>query len=388
MNVWETAEAFREEVREFLDRELPPQARFDHEFTEDEELWALGYEFTRKVAQRGWIGLTWPKEYGGLGRSFADRLVLAEEIGRREAPLINNIGWGLAAGSLLAGGTHEQKLRFLPPIAKMETFWAEGLSEPDAGSDLAGLSTTASRRGDEWVINGQKTYTTWGTRADVLYLAARTDPDAPRHRGISIFCLDVHTPGVTLTPMWNIAGGRQNHTYLDDVRVPADMLIGEEGRGWDFIMRAFYESGPTVATYTVIERQLAHVVEYCRTTTRHGRKLIDDPVVRQQIAEIALAAQAERLLAWERVADAVHGRPPAFGGAIGAVVNKEHRARVAQVVSEIVGPLGFLTGHHDDRLPFGGELPDWFLRSFGNHAGGTSQVKRMVLATRGLGLPR
>jgi len=388
VTIWEDAEEFRDEVKEFLDRELPRWAGFDHEFTEDEDLWAHAFEFTRKVADRGWIGLTWPQEYGGLGRSFADRLVLAEEMGRRDAPFVNVIGWGLAAGSLLVGGTHEQKLRFLPPIARMETFWAEGLSEPDAGSDLAGLTTTAVRQGDEWVINGQKTYTTWGTRADVFYLAARTVPGASRHRGISVFCVDARSPGVTLSPMWNIAGGRQNHTYLDDVRIPAEMLIGEEGHGWDYIMRAFYASGPSVATHTVVERQLAEVVEYCQETKRHGRKLIDDPIVRQQIAEIALAAESQRLLAWEAVAGAVHGRPPPFAGATAAVVYKENRARIAQVVSEIVGPLGVLRGHRDERLPLGGELPEWFLQSFGNHAGGTSQVKRMVLATRGLGLPR
>ena len=187
-------EAWRDEVRAFLDKELPPEKEFNHEFEEDPDLWDFAREFTRKVGEQGWIGLTWPKEYGGLERTSIEKTIMMEEFTYREAPMVNMIGWGLAAGSLLVGGTHEQKLKFLPAIAKMETFWAEGLTEPDAGSDLASLQTAAVRDGDYWVVNGQKTYTTWGTHADVLYLAARTNPDVPKHKGITVFCLDLSLP--------------------------------------------------------------------------------------------------------------------------------------------------------------------------------------------------
>lgn len=380
-------EQWRREVRDFLDAELPADKEFNHEFNEDGELWEFAREFTRKVGKRGWIGLTWPEEYGGLGRPQAERLIMAEEFARRDAPFVNMIGYGLAAGTLLIGGTEEQKQRFLPEIARFDTFWAEGLTEPGAGSDLASLTTRAVRDGDDWIINGQKTYTTWGHRADVMYLAARTDPDAPRHRGISIFCLDLTLPGVSFSRLDNLGGGRQNHTYLDDVRVPGAMLIGEVGKGWSYIMSAFYAAGGISARHCEIQRMLDTVLGYCRTTVRRGRPLIEDPVVRSKLAELALMVETERLLAYESLGDARDGRTPAFAGALGHVVHKEHQPRFAQLINQIVGPLSQLrTGSR--WAPMNGDAEAWYRASYANHAGGTSQVKRMVLATRGLGLPR
>ena len=380
-------EAFRAEVRAFLDAELPPDQAFDHEFDEDDDRWAFAFEFTKKVADQGWIGLTWPVEYGGLGRSAAERTIMFEEFIYRDAPLLNAIGWGLAAGSLLVGGTEDQKKRFLPEIARFERFWAEGLTEPDSGSDLASLSTRAVPDGDEWVVNGQKTYTTWGHRADVLYLAARTDPDAPRHKGISIFCLDLSLPGISFSPLHNLGGGRQNHTYLDDVRVPGDMLIGRQGEGWSYIMNAFYAGGGGGGHHAKMQRQLEQVLAYCRTTTRDGVLLIRDPLVRSQLAELAVMVDTERLLAYESLGNFEQGRPPQFAGALGVVVMKEGQSRFAQLCNQIVGPLGQVKAG-SRWAPMGGDPEAWYRQSYANHAGGASQVKRMVLATRGLGLPR
>ena len=377
---------WRREVIEFLDRELSPDQAFDVEFCEDDDRWDFAVEFTRKVGARGWIGLTWPTEYAGLGRTLTERFIFFEEMNRREAPLVNMIGWGLAAGTLLVGGTHEQKARFLPPIARMETFWAEGLSEPGAGSDLADLRTTARLDGDQWVINGEKTYTTWGSRADVLYLAARTNPDVPRHKGISVFCVELDRPGVHMSPLWNIAGGRQNHFYFDDVRIPNDMLLGEIDQGWRYIMSAFYSSGATYLPHAQYERKMRVLTRYCSQTRRRGRLLIDDPLVRDRLAELATIVEVERVLAYARLSAVEHGEVTSSDGTMQAVVTKENRLRFARLANEIGGPLGQLSAGPGAAAE--GELPDWYLRSFGNHAGGTSQVKRMQLATRGLGLPR
>ena len=169
---------WREEVRDFLDTELPARFEKSTEWCEDEDFWAFATAFTRKVSAKGWIGLTWPTEYGGLARPPVDQLIFSEEFTYRDAPLVNTIGWGLAAGALLRGGTEAQKQKFLPPIQWTEVLWAEGYTEPEAGSDLASLTTRAVRDGDEWVISGQKTFTTWGSHADLLYCAARTDPEA------------------------------------------------------------------------------------------------------------------------------------------------------------------------------------------------------------------
>ena len=270
---------WREEVSDFLDTELPARWEKSTEWCEDEDFWSFAIDFTRKVSAQGWIGLTWPKDYGGLARPPIDQLIFSEEFTYRDAPLVNAIGWGLAAGALLRGGTQAQKQKFLPAIQRTEVLWAEGYTEPEAGSDLASLITRAVRDGDEWVIGGQKTFTTWGTHADMLYCAARTDPDAPRHRGITIFGLPIDQRGVSFGPLFNIGGGRQNHTFLDGARVPHENMIG-------------------------------------------------------QVGQLALGSR------WTPI-DVANGGPEA-----------------------------------------------WFRTSIRNHAGGTPQVKRMVLATRGLGLPR
>jgi alkylation response protein AidB-like acyl-CoA dehydrogenase len=379
--------AFRKEVQAFLDAELPPDKAFDHEFEEDDALWDFAFSFTRKVGEKGWIGLTWPVEYGGLGRTLTERLIVAEEFAYRDAPLVNVIGYGLAAGTLLAGGTDEQKKRFLPGIARFDQFWAEGLTEPDSGSDLASLTTRAVKDGSDWIVNGQKTYTTWGHHADVMYLAARTNPDAPRHAGISIFCADLKAPGVHMTPLYNLGGGRQNHTFFDDVRIPGDMMLGEEGQGWSYIMNAFYHSGGAAAHHCELQRMLDELLEYCRHTTRGGVALIKDPIVRSQLAELEYIIEGERLLAYESVSNVMTGRPPMFGGALGVVVMKENQPLFAQICNQIVGPLAQLrTGSR--WAPIDGNPEAWYRQSYANHAGGTSQVKRMVLATRGLGMPR
>lgn len=381
---------WREEVRDFLDAELPEEWEKSTEFCEDEDFWEFAESFTRKLSAKGWIGLTWPKEYGGQGRPVIDQLIYAEELTYREAPVMNSIGWGLAAGALLYGGTHEQKAKFLPSIARTDVRWAEGYTEPASGSDLASLSTRAVRDGDEWVINGQKTYTTWGSHADVLYLAARTDPDAPRHRGISIFCFPLDQDGVSFGALHNIGGGRQNHTYIDNGRVPHENMIGAEGRGWDLIMGSFY-GGNIGAAYMDEQRRLDKIIDYCQTTRRSGRLLIDDPLVRDHLAEMDMIVQSQRLLTYESLSNIQSGRPPAYAGAIGTVVQKEAMPRFAELTNQIVGPLGQLkTGSRWAPMPDdpNGGPEAWYRHSFRNHAGGTSQVKRMVLATRGLGLPR
>jgi alkylation response protein AidB-like acyl-CoA dehydrogenase len=382
--------AWREEVRDFLDQELPTEWQKSTEFCEDEDFWEFAIAFTRKVSAKGWIGLTWPKEYGGLGRPTIDQLIYSEEMTYRDAPIVNTIGWGLAAGALLSSGSHEQKLKHLPGIAATDQLWAEGYTEPGAGSDLASLTTSASRDGDEWVVNGQKTFTTWGSHADVMYLAARTDPDVPRHRGISIFKFDLKQPGVSFGPLFNLGGGRQNHTYIDNARVPHDNMIGTEGRAWDMIMGSFY-GGNIGAAYMDMQSRLDRLVAYCKTTKRGGRLMIDDAVVRDRLAEMEIIIQSQRMLTYESLSNMQAKRPPVYAGAISAVVQKEAMPRFAELTNLVVGPLGQLalgsqwTPMGDDA---NGGPEAWFRHSFRNHAGGTSQVKRMVLATRGLGLPR
>jgi 3-oxocholest-4-en-26-oyl-CoA dehydrogenase alpha subunit len=380
---------WRAEVREFLRTELPPGEEFYLDYDEDGDRWKFAVEFSKRVAAKGWIGLTWPRQYGGLERTAIEQYILVEEFHLAEAPLINLIGWSLAAGILLYGGTEAQKATMLPAIAGMKTIWAEGLTEPGAGSDLAGLTTSAARSPDgwHWIVRGQKTYTTFGARSDVLLTIARTDPDRPRrHEGLSIFAVDLRAPGVTIQPLWNIAGGRQNHIFLDDVVVPGSQLIGEVNRGWEYITRSFYAGGVPFLRHSTMERKYRMLLEYCKRTSRGGQLLIDQPGNRARLAEISVLIEAQRVLAETALSDNVNGRR-SDAGAMYQVLAKEYIPRFAQLAYEVVGPLAQLSPQ-SPYAALAGQVQAWYLQAFGNHAAGTPQIKRMVLATRSLGLPR
>ncbi|MDS1116548.1 acyl-CoA dehydrogenase family protein [Gordonia westfalica] len=375
-------EAWRAEVRGFLDAELPEGHAFNPEFDDAPEQWAIAVEFSKKFAAKGWIGLTWPKAYGGKELPPVANQILLEELYAADAPLINSVGIFLAAGTILVGGTEEQKKRLLPDIANMRTLWAEGLTEPGAGSDLGSLRTKAVREGDDWVITGEKAFTSWGPMSDVLYVAARTSPDAELRDAVSIFVVDLKSPGVTLHPMRNYGGGVQSSTFLDHVRVPGSALIGEEGKGWQYIMRAFYASGTVEPIYAMQEARLRDLVKHCKNIP--GK--LDDPHVRADLAELAGIVQTQRLLAYEIIGDNAHGRQTAWGGGVQQVAAKEYEPLFAQIYDRVLGPSSQLrSGKY---APLNGKPEAWYRQSFANHAGGTSQLKRMVLATRGLGLPR
>jgi 3-oxocholest-4-en-26-oyl-CoA dehydrogenase alpha subunit len=376
-------EAWRAEVRAFLDAELPKENAFNPEFDDAPDQWAIAVEFSKKVAAQGWIGLTWPVEYGGRGWPPVMNQILLEELYAADAPMVNGVGIFLAAGTILVGGTEEQKKRLLPDIANMRTLWAEGLTEPEAGSDLGSLQTKAVREGDEWVITGQKAFTSWGPMSDVLYVAARTATDPAARNAISIFVVDLRSPGVTLHPMRNYGGGVQSSTYLDHVRVPATSLIGEEGMGWQYIMRAFYASGTVEPIYAMQEARLRDLVAHCKSIP--GK--LDDPHVRGGLADLAEMIQTQRLLAYEIIGDAAHGRRTAWDGGVQQVAAKEYEPEFAQIYDRVLGPTSQLRPGSPYAV-IDGKPEAWYRQSFANHAGGTPQLKRMVLATRGLGLPR
>ncbi|WP_372734552.1 acyl-CoA dehydrogenase family protein [Nocardioides sp.] len=380
-------DAWRQEIREFLAAELPPEHAFNTEFDDAPDQWRIAVEFSRKVAAQGWIGLTWPTEYGGGGRPISELLVLLEEFAAADAPMVNSVGVFLVAGTLLVGGTEEQKHRLLPEISQMTTLWAEGLTEPEAGSDLGSLRTTAVREGEGWVIDGQKAYTSWGPMSDMLFVAARTASDPSPSGSISIFCVDLKAEGVTLHPMRNFGGGIQSTTYLDHVRVGPEALIGEVGKGWGYIMKAFYASGGVEPIYAQQEARLRRLVSHCRTTRGPQGLLIEQTRVIDGLAELARMVQGQRLLAYEHIGNTMAGRMTPYEGGVLPVLAKEWEPLFAQVFDEVLGQSSQLTAG-TEHAPLGGAPEAWYRQSFANHAGGTPQVKRMVLATRGLGLPR
>jgi alkylation response protein AidB-like acyl-CoA dehydrogenase len=385
-------EALRAEVRDWLDRELPAEYEgFQWDFEEDLERWAFYRQFWKKQGEQRWLEPTWPREYGGAEMSARQARVIKEELDRRRAGGFAGIGM-MVGPSILRVGTEEQKAFFLPAMAAGEIMWAEGYTEPDAGSDLASLRTRAVLDGDEWVIDGQKTFCTAGHHCNWFIVAARTDPDASkRHKGISYFLTPMDAPGIELRPLENIADGRQNLVLIDGLRVPSDRMLGDLNQGWQQVWFGLggnpiptfadddpgpeedYEPGPTGHAWV-----LEQLVRYCRSTTRRGTALADDPVVRKQLTDLAIGVEVEKLLWYEGHCD--------YGMHLHAAIFKEFQPEFAQTCMEILGPLGQIqTG---EWAPLAGEIDRIYRRSFGNHAGGTSQVKRMVVATRALGLPR
>jgi alkylation response protein AidB-like acyl-CoA dehydrogenase len=385
-------EALRDDVRTWLEDELPPELEgFQWDFEEDPDRWAFMRRFWRKQGEKRWLEPTWPREYGGAEMSARQARVVREEFDRRRAGGFAGIGMILGP-AFLRLGSPEQKAQILPGMAAGEIMWAEGYTEPDAGSDLAALQTRAELDGDEWVINGQKTFCTAGHHCNWVMVAARTDPDSSlRHKGLTWFYAPMETPGLELRPLYNLADGRQNVLFFDDFRVPAGNILGDLNQGWNQVWFGLggtpapvYDDGdpgpeleyePPVTGYAWVLDQL---VAYCKVNLRGGRPLIEDPLVQHQLAQLAIGVEIEKLLWQEDCCE--------FGGHLHQAITKEFQPEFGQRCMEILGPLGIIQG--GEWAPLAGEIDRIYRRSFGNHAGGTSQVKRMVVATRALGLPR
>jgi alkylation response protein AidB-like acyl-CoA dehydrogenase len=379
-------EAFRREVRDFLAVEIPrdwPGRQFTS-ITHEE--WLQAREFDRKLATKGWLTLAWPKEYGGQERSHLEQLVFQEEMGYHHAP--NGGGW--AHGPVFVGptiyhyGSDEMKQRFLPPISRGEAVWCQGFSEPAAGSDLASLQTRAVRDGDDFVVNGTKHFVGQGARAGWCILAVRTDPDSPRHKGVSTMLLDMHSPGVTTEPMPTMPMyGAQTRIILDDVRIPASQLVGEENRGFYQMMSTMDFERNRIMNAAEVNRVIDDLWAYAR-----DRGLLRDPVVRHKLIDRKIEAKTAILhnyrIGWLLNA----GKIPNYEASIGKVFTEELRKRAAATGMEVLGLYSQLS-LGEPHSPDLGKLQDFYLAMVSaTIVGGSSEIQRNVIATRGLGLPR
>lgn len=385
-------EALRAEVKEWLDAELPNDMEgFQWDFDEDPDRWAFYRQFWRKQGAMRWIEPTWPREFGGAEMSPRQALIVRDEFDRRRAGVMAGIHRSVGP-VIMRLGTPEQKARFLPGMAGGEIMWGECYTEPDAGSDLASLRTRAVRDVDDWVISGQKTMSTAAHQCNWLIVAARTDPDpSKRHRGVTFFLVPRHLPGIEMQPMFNIAGGRQNFIFFDEVRVPADNVIGDVDKGWQQVWLRVggdpipvyddHDPGPEREFEPCARGKgyaLNQLLEYARTTTRGRAALAADPRVRQTLIELIVGVEIEKLLGYEEKCS--------YGPDLHAAISKEFEPELAQAGLDVIGPLGLIEA--GPQAPLGGAFDRVYRQSFGNHAGGTSQLKRMVIATRMLGLPR
>jgi alkylation response protein AidB-like acyl-CoA dehydrogenase len=379
-------EEFRQEIRDFLEGEIKQGL-----WQPSCDAWIMGHdpEFTKRVAKKGWIGLTWPKEHGGQGRSFIDRLILTEEMLRYGAPAAchwfadRQIG-----GAIVHYGTEEQKKELLPIILKGEAYVGLGMSEPDAGSDLASLKTKAVEDGDYYIIDGQKTWTSGGSHMNWIYLVARTDPDAPKHRGISEFFFETSLPGVNAVPIVDITGGVHfNEVFFENVRIPKKCLIGEKNKGFYQILNQLdYErSGMErlMANYPLFEA----VIQYTKETKRKGKPLSQDPLIRWQLAQLEIEFEIGRLHMYRVAMVMDEGRAPNWESSMSKAYGTAFEQRLAATAIEILGLYGQLSPQ-SKWVPMHGMAYHSYLSSKGySLQAGTSEILKNILALRKLELP-
>ncbi|MCW5654357.1 acyl-CoA dehydrogenase [Hydrogenophaga sp.] len=384
------ADAFRHEVREWL------QAHWDHRYPPETAALPVNHrkarqDFSRKLGQRGWLGVSWPKAYGGQGRSALEHLAFEEEMAYSEAPVtFHNTAATMIGPALIRYGSEAQKQIFLPGIAQGEVSFALGYSEPDHGSDLAGIRTAATPLPQGgWRIRGQKIFTSTAGFSTHLWLAARSDPQQARHRGISVFIVPLNAPGITLQPMLGLNGHRANVTFLDDVVVGEDALVGDLHGGWEVITAALaFERVSLAASAARIRGYFDLLLAHVQTARLGGKPMAEDPLVRDRIGDLAARIEAARLLAVNTALVVQDGEVPVHQAAMVKVFASELMESLSEAVFDLVGTGATLDGAAagallDGRFEYA--VRDALLYTIG---GGTNEIQRTLIAQRGLGMPR
>jgi alkylation response protein AidB-like acyl-CoA dehydrogenase len=382
--------AFREEVRTWLAEHLTGEfaALGGRGGPADEHGWDVRLAWERLLGKDRWIGLSWPEEYGGRGASFSQQVIFNEEYARANAPArISFFGEGLFAPTLLAYGTEEQKRRFLPRIQAVEELWCQGYSEPNAGSDLANVSTRAARDGDEWVVNGQKVWTTLAHRADWCFAVVRTDPDSSAHRGLSYLLIPMHQPGVEVRPLRQMTGTAEfNEVFFNDARTAADNVVGEVGDGWKVAMATLgFERGTAfLSQQLAFQRELAELIETARANGAAA-----DPLIRQELADAYAGVQIMKYNGLRMLTDLVRRGVLGPASSIGKLYWSTWHRRLGERAMQVLGTSA-LTVAGASGGPY--ELGEWhrifmFSRSETIYAG-SSEIQRNIIGERVLGLPR
>ena len=408
MNWEDTPEeaAFRTEVREFVASHFPAEYRPDPDAEhslEPEDVWGYNWAVDRRatdpvrregarrwaaaLAERGWVVPHWPAEYGGAGLTAVQEFVLQEEMMRARVPTVNGIGAFLLGPTLLEHGTDEQKAQHLPRIARGETTWAQGFSEPESGSDLASLRTRAVRSvpdGDHYVVNGQKVWTSLGAQADWLFVLVRTDPEAQKHKGITFLLVDTTTPGVTVRPITDLRGDTPfAEVFFDDARIPVANRVGSENRGWYIAMTALSFERAGIGATVKFEQALSTLVDYLKSEEGRAHARPDTAGLRLEIAR----RYAEIRVLYNLARYSVSTPAPGYEASVNQLFGAELHQRLARTGAKAFGRLAELWQRDD--APLGAAFTHLRLDSVAaTFLGGTTEIQRNVIATRGLGLPR
>ncbi|MFM7060745.1 MAG: acyl-CoA dehydrogenase family protein [Actinomycetes bacterium] len=378
--------ALRDELRSYYEAMLTDEIQ--DELSRSEGVGPLARKLWRQMASDGWAGIGWPKEYGGQGRTPIEQFVFFDESMRAGAPVpmltINSV-----APTIMQYGSEEQKAFYLPKILAGEIHFAIGYTEPEAGTDLASLKTRAVRDGDEYVINGQKIWTSLATDVDYVWLAVRTDPDVKKHKGISMLIVPSDAPGFKVEPIKNMGGLNTNITFYDDVRVPVGNLVGEENKGWNLITNQLNHERVTLCSSGIVERQLEDVSAWAKEARLpDGRRVIDQEWVQLNLARVHARLEYLRLINWKVAADATAGLPldPAYASSI-KVYGTEFYLEAFRALMEIMGSNAVVKGGSPAAVVQGrieARTRSMHILTFG---GGTNEMQRDLIALFGLGMP-
>jgi alkylation response protein AidB-like acyl-CoA dehydrogenase len=386
-------EAFRKEFRGWLEANLPPELCLDDAADDrvpsDRATYERRRAWQKTMYAAGWVGISWPKEYGGRGASLIERVIWEEEYAAARAPVLPAaMGLNLVGPTIIAWGTDAQKQRYLPRILRGDETWAQGFSEPNAGSDLANLQTKAVDMGDHFLVNGQKVWTSGAQFHDSILLLARTNPDAPKHQGISAFLVGLKTPGITVRPLVLATGHAHfNEVFFEDVKVAKENLLGPLNQGWKVTTTTLMHERHSAGNRNNVA-QLERLIALAKTLEHDGRPAWDDPVIRQKLAQLAIDCEAFKYTRLRGLTRQLRGEPPGPEGSILKLTGSELGVRIADVAGEMLG-VHALVNTPSAAVP---DAPRWFNRIVAARqytiSAGTSEIQRNIIGERVLGLPK
>ena len=397
--------AFRREVKTLIEQRLPAYYRrlsdegIDEGYeggwiadrrSDDPERRGAAEQWGDAISEHGWFAPQWPKEYGGAGLSPMEQFVFNQELTRAGAPRVGGSGVSLLGPTLIVHGSDEQKQQYLPKILSGEVVWAQGYSEPGSGSDLASLQTRAVRDGDEYVINGQKIWTSNAHYADAIFVLVRTDPDAPKHRGISFVLVDdIHTPGLNLRPLINMAWEHGfNETFFEDVRIPTSNIVGEENRGWYVGATLLDFERSNISGAVELRRNITQLVDYALSEDGRERTDITESW-RHEVAERFVETEVGFNFSFRIISMQNAGQIPNYEASVAKMFISESRQRLARTGTKAFGLYSNLWDVREERAPAKAAFIRRYITTIpGTIGAGTSEIQRNIIATRGLGLPR
>lgn len=387
LNLTPSEQKFRDEFREWLAANLPAPWQGSTNSEDRSEYIRYLRDWQQKLYEGGWAGISWPQQFSGRGASLMEQAIFQEELARANAPqLIGTIGLSLVGPTIIAMGTEDQKARYLAPILSGEEIWCQGFSEPNAGSDLASLNTKAIRDGDDFVVNGQKIWTSFAQLADWCLQLVRTDSEAPKHKGITCLLVDMRSEGISVRPLRQMSGDSGfNEVFFSNVRVPASQVLGTVNQGWTTAITALMNERANLGTaaQVVFKRNLEALIDRARTIQRNGVSATKDPIIRQKLAQAHLELEILRLNTNRALTSLTKTGVPGPEGSIQKLYWSEWNQRLQQTAQEILGPFGQLMDFDKGIWQYG------YLRSRGNTIeAGTSEIQRNIIAERVLGLPK